>query len=170
MTEREKNPPPKGRWWHPGLGYMIGGMFALLMSWMYLSHSEGFIKGLRTYFWASGEGTVLMSELRYHTNAGEGTVRYMIEAGGDRIEETTDVFEKRMNWDLAEFEEWASQYKPGSSVLVYYNEDGESSLGRWPSSYSYGFGAQGICTLVSGLLFMQQGLRKRKLFRREADV
>ena len=157
MTDREKNPPRKEGKSHPGLGWVIAGILFALMSLMYFSTSNGFIKGIRTYFWSSGEGTILASDLRSHTNSGGGTVTYSVVVDRVTIEDTTEVFRKWSGDTQSKYDEWSSQYSPGSSATIYYNGSGETSLGHWPTAYSYQFGVQGVATLLMGLSFMFRG-------------
>ncbi|MEM1222136.1 MAG: hypothetical protein AAGH40_05180 [Verrucomicrobiota bacterium] len=162
MTDREKNPPRKEGKKHPGLGWVIAGITFSLISLMYWSTSSGFIKGISTYFWSSEEGTIMASDLRSHSTSGDGTVTYSVVIDGVTVEDTTEVFKKWSGNTQANYDEWASQYTQGSSATVYYSRSGETSLGRWPTAYSYQFGVQGVATLLMGLSFMYRGAKQIK--------
>ncbi|MCB1204502.1 MAG: DUF3592 domain-containing protein [Verrucomicrobiae bacterium] len=143
----------------PGLGWLILGVLFSLMGLTHFSTASGFTKGIRSYFWASGNGTILSSDLRAYAKSGGGMVTYSVPIDGAVVVGTTEVFE-RWSGDLpSKYEAWSSRYVPGSSATVYYNRSGETSLGHWPTEYSYRFGVQGICTLFMGLSFIFSGTR-----------
>lgn len=164
MTDRERIPPSKNSQGISGLGWIIAGTMFSLFSWMYFSTSSGFLKGLRTYFWESTTGTIVSSELRMHsrsegrTVSGSGTVGYTIEVDGQPIEGSDEVF-KRWDGDMSgKYEEWSERLGIGRMATIYFNRSGETSLGRWPASYSYQFGIQGVITLLMGLSFVCRGV------------
>ena len=162
MTQREKNPPKGTTNGRPGLWKVIGGVLFSLMSLLYFSTSSGFIKGIRTYFWDSTDGQILSSDLRSHTTSGGGEVTYSVEVGGVSLERTEAVFEKWSGDNAAKYSEWESGYAVGNHVTVFFNQSGETSLGHWPTAYSYQFGAQGIGTLALGLTLFLSGIKQMK--------
>ena len=153
---------------HPGLGWLITGILISLMSLVFFSMANGFLKGIRTYFWTSGEGTILSSDLRSHTSAGrkmtsgEGTVTYSVLINGVDVEASAAVFRKFYGDTEGKFNEWASQFESGKPARVYYNRSGELSLGHWPKSYSYWFGIQGVIILFFGLRLVYGGANKKE--------
>lgn len=167
MTDREKNPPRKAGRRHSGLGWVIAGILFSLMSLMYFSTSSGFIKGIRTYFWSAGEGTILASDLRSYSTSGGGTVTYSVVIDGDTVEANTEVFEKWSGNTKANYDDWARQYTQGNSAMVYYNRSGDTSLDHWPTAYSYQFGIQGVTTLLMGLAFIYRGAKQIKVNKAE---
>lgn len=153
---------------HPGLGWLITGILISLMSLVFFSMANGFLKGIRTYFWTYGEGTIISSDLRSHTSAGrkltsgEGTVTFSVLINGEDVEASAAVFRKFYGGTGAKFTEWASQFESGKPARVYYNRSGELSLGHWPKSYSYWFGIQGVIILLFGLRLIYRGAKQLK--------
>jgi len=162
MTDRKKNPPRNNRKSYPGLGWLITGIAFSISSLLYIETSSGFVKGIKTYFWSFGEGTILSSDLYSRSSSGGGTVNYSVVIDGFLVEANTEVFK---NWSIkteAKYDKWKSQYAQGSSATVYYNKTGETSLGRWPNSYSYQSGLQGITTFFYGLSLVYRGTKQLK--------
>lgn len=146
-----------------GIGLIVLGLCFCWMSLTYSSSLSGFAKGLRTYFWKSGNGTVVSTDLRMLSRAngkvvsGSGYVSYSLEIEGESIRAKDEVF-KRWDGDTAgKYEAWSSGYAVGNSVNVFYNSSGETSLGHWPTSYTYKFGLQAVRTVASGLSFIIAG-------------
>ncbi len=160
MTEREKNPPPKGSEAAIGAGEIIGGIVLTLLGFMYLSTSTGFIKGLKTYFWESKEGYVLSSDLQPRAKSIGGEVTYRVQLNHSDVESTDEFFAKWRGNDEDELRKWTEKFSEGSSVKIYYSDAGETSLGRWPNSYSYIFGVSGILNCCLGLVVSIRGIRK----------
>ncbi len=151
MTDREEDPPKKDWKNRFGLVLLITGVLFSLMGLSHLSMASGFIKGIRSYFWASGDGTILSSDLRSHSTSGGGTVTYSVVIDGVLFEDTSEVFERWSGNIESKYDEWASRYLPGTSIKVYISQSGETSLGHWPTEYSYQLGIQGLKTLLMGL-------------------
>ncbi len=143
-------------------GWHIIGMLLMLLSLIHFSTASGFIKGMRSYFWTIGEGSILSSDLRPSFNSGHGVVTYAVSIDDVIVEDTNTVFKVWSQMTQSKYDEWASRYAEGNSTTVYYNRSGESSLGRWPTSYSYHSGIQGMTTLLAGLAFLLRGIRERK--------
>jgi len=162
MTEREKNPAHRNRRLRAGWGGIVIGISFSLMSLIYFSGSEGVVKGLGTYFWDSASGTVLSSDLQFHSNSGSGNVTYSVVLDGVPVQDTARIF-KRWSGDIeAEYEAWSSQYAEGKTVTVYHDRSGGTSLGHWPTSYTYEFALQGLGTLLMGLTFVLRGIKELK--------
>lgn len=110
---------------------------------------------------------ILASDLRSHSTSGGGTVTYSVVVDGVTVEDTTEVFEKWSGDTQTNFEEWSSQYHPGSSATVYYSASGGTSLGHWPTAYSYQSGIQGGATLLMGITFIFRGAKQIKTHKSE---
>jgi|APTNR8051073442_1049403.scaffolds.fasta_scaffold36882_2 hypothetical protein len=162
MTEREKNPAQRNRRHRSGWGGIVIGVAFSLMSLIYFSGSEGVVKGIRTYFWDSASGTVLSSDLRSNSNSGAGTVTYSFALDGVPVQDTAEVF-KRWRGDIeTKYEAWSSQYDEGKTVTVYHHRSGGTSLGHWPTSYTYDYALQGLGTLLMGMTFVLRGIKELK--------
>lgn len=163
-TKRERTPKKENiepQWF----GWFLGGAFFVVIGIMQFPSGGSFTKGIRTYFWDDTTGTIVSHDLRMHsrsngnTISGSGEVNYFIDLEGQRIEGSDRVF-KRWDGDTkGKYEEWASQFQEGKKVKIYYSNRGETSLGRWPASYSYHFGIQAITTILFGFSLLYRGAK-----------
>ena len=118
-------------------------------------------------------GTVISNDLRMHarskgnTVSGSGEVAYFINLEGLRIEGSDRVFKRWDDDTEGKYEEWASQFQEGKAAKIYYSGHGETSLGRWPSSYSYHFGIQSITNFLVGFSFFYRGTKVIRSIRNE---
>lgn len=167
MTEREKNPAHRDRKRRSGWGGIVIGIGFSLMSLIYFSGSEGVVKGLGTYFWDSASGTVFSSDLQSHSNSGSGNVTYSVVLDGGPVQATAKVFKRWRGGIEAKYEAWSSQYAEGKTVTVYHDRSGGTSLGHWPTSYTYEFALQGLGTLLMGLTFVLRGIKELRAGRAE---
>ena len=99
-----------------------------------------------------------------------GAVTYSLTIDGIAFEDTTWVYNKWQGDNRAKYDEWASQYAPGSVATVYFNRSGETSLGRWPSSLSYQWGIIGSISLLTGFGFIYRAARESKKTKRDTPV
>lgn len=175
-TKRERTPKKESKepqWF----GLLLGGAFFVLFGIMQFPSDNSFTKGIKTYFWEDTTGTIISSNLisRSKSNgktvSGSGEVSYFIDLEGQRIIGNDHVFKR---WDgdtVGKYEVWASQFQEGNKAKIYYSEDGETSLGRWPASYSYHTVVQSITTILLGLSFLCRAVKTIRLNKmREQDT
>jgi len=162
MTDQETKSPNKYDAIRTRRGACAIGIVFAVSSLLFFSMAKGFLKGVESYFWTQAEGTVISNDLRYRGNSGDGTVTYTVVAAGREITRTEVVFERWSGGNKKEkYDDWSSAYAVGKPVRIFYASDDRTSLGHWPTEYSWN-GFTGLLALFAGIFFFLRGLKQRK--------
>jgi hypothetical protein len=161
MAEPVENNPSKIGYQVPGGCLVIFSMSVLVFAILKISGAAGLGTSLKSYFWESKVGTVQESDLRFHgSRGGSGTVRYTVDLDGKQIPREAIVSDDWMWADETKYKDWAAGYKPGMQVTVFVSSKGETSLGHWPTDYTWTKVLMGVFWIWFGLTNLRMGMKR----------
>jgi|GEM_PF-5098683 len=154
-----------------GSSCIIGGLILIWMSIMTFEPGSisKLMSGLDTYRWQATQGTVVSSRLEQNDDAGRGTVTFRVMLDGRTPEITKNVSQSWLTNYEQNYAEWAAQYAAGSPITVYHNQQGWTSIGRFPETGGATSVIQVLIKLTLGLLLVSFGIYWRKRSRQKAQ-